>query len=84
MDWDVFGPVQVLICAGCDVRPQCLHAGLMESEAAGTWGMTSEAQRNRLRAGKDTVGVVWRLNEGKAEEWLVERRKGPTLVWDIR
>ena len=49
--WDTFGPVQVLICAGCDVRAECLHAGLLEVESAGTWGMTSEAQATAVHCG---------------------------------
>jgi len=82
VDWDGFGPVQVLICAGCDVRAECLHAGLQEVEAPGTWGMTSEAQRNRLRAGKATVGEVWETNEEEARGWLQEQMQQPTLVWE--
>ena len=84
VDWDGFGPVQVLICSGCPVRTDCLHAGLQEPESAGTWGMTSEAQRHRLRAGKDKVVDVWERNEAAATSWLEERRKGPTEVWNIR
>jgi len=80
--WDTFGPLQVLLCAGCDVRAECLHAGLLEVESAGTWGMTSEAQRNRLRNGKDTVTAIWAANEEEARGWLAEREAQPTLVWE--
>jgi len=82
IDWDGFGPVQVLVCSGCPVRAECLHEGLLEVEAPGTWGMTSERQRNRIRAGKDSVAVVWQENEREATEWLEEKTKQPTLVWE--
>jgi len=82
VDWDGFGPVQVLVCSGCPVRAECLHEGLLEVEAPGTWGMTSERQRNRIRAGKDSVAVVWQENEREATEWLEEKTKQPTLVWE--
>jgi len=82
VDWDSFGPVQVLICSGCPVRAECLHAGLLEVESPGTWGMTSEAQRNRLRAGKARVADIWETNEEEARGWLEERRSQPTLVWE--
>ena len=82
IDWDGFGPVQVLVCSGCPVRAECLHEGLLEVEAPGTWGMTSECQRNRIRAGKDSVAVVWQENEREATEWLEEETKQPTLVWE--
>lgn len=84
IDWDTFGPVQVLVCAGCPVRAECLHMGLQEPEACGTWGMTSEAQRNQIRNGRTTVSDVWELNADTAERWHEESRRGPTLVWDIR
>ena len=82
VEWDSFGPVQVLICSGCPVRAECLHAGLLEVESPGTWGMTSEAQRNRIRNGKAAVGEIWEQNEEEARSWLAEREKQPTLVWD--
>ena len=82
VDWDGFGPVQVLICAGCPVRAECLHSGLLEVESPGTWGMTSEAQRNRIRNGKAAVGEIWEQNETEAREWLAEREAQPTLVWE--
>ena len=82
VDWDGFGPVQVLICSGCPVRAECLHTGLLEVESPGTWGMTSEAQRNRLRTGKATVAEVWAVNGEEAREWLQERMAQPTLVWE--
>ena len=82
VDWDSFGPVQVLICSGCPVRAECLHTGLLEVESPGTWGMTSEAQRNRIRNGKSSVADIWQQNEEEAEGWLAEREKQPTLVWE--
>jgi len=82
VDWDSFGPVQVLICSGCPVRAECLHAGLLEVESPGTWGMTSEAQRNRIRNGKAAVGEIWQQNEEEARSWLAEREAQPTLVWE--
>ena len=82
IDWDGFGPVQVLVCSGCPVRAECLHEGLLEVESPGTWGMTSERQRNRLRTGKDSVAAIWQANEEEARGWLAERTKQPTLVWE--
>jgi len=64
------------------VRAECLHAGLLEVESPGTWGMTSEAQRNRIRNGKSAVGDIWEQNESEARSWLAERKKQPTLVWE--
>lgn len=84
VDWDEFGPEQVLICAGCQVRPECLHAGLREPEAAGTWGMTSEAQRRRIFAGKSSVGDVWAANITAAQTYTKDRMKGVTPTWSVR
>ena len=84
VDWDDFGPEQVLICAGCQVRPECLHAGLQEPEAAGTWGMTSEAQRRRLTTGKAKVADIWQANISAAHQYLVESAEGPTPTWSVR
>lgn len=81
VNWDEFGPEQVLICATCQVRPECLHAGLRESESAGTWGMTSEAQRRRLSAGKATVAEVWGENLKAAQTYTQHRLKGVTPTW---
>ena len=82
IDWDGFGPVQVLVCSGCPVRAECLHEGLLEVESPGTWGMTSERQRNRLRTGKDSVAAIWQVNEDEAQLWLEKRTSQPTLVWE--
>ena len=84
VDWDDFGPEQVLICAGCQVRPECLHAGLQEPEAAGTWGMTSEAQRRRLSAGKAKVADIWSENLKAAQTYTYDRLKGVTPTWQMR
>ena len=81
VDWDDFGPEQVLICAGCQVRPECLHAGLQEPEAAGTWGMTSEAQRRRLHAQKATVAEIWQANLNAAQTYSQNRLQGVTPTW---
>ena len=81
VDWDDFGPEQVLICAGCQVRPECLHAGLQEPEAAGTWGMTSEAQRRRLHGQKATVAEVWQANLNAAQTYTQNRLQGVTPTW---
>ena len=83
VEWDSFGPVQVLICSGCPVRAECLHAGLLEVESPGTGGMTSEAQRNRIRNGKAAVAEVWQQNETEANEWLEQARRQPTLLGEL-
>ena len=84
VDWDEFGPEQVLICVGCPVRPECLHAGLLEPEACGTWGMTSEAQRRRLAAGKAQVADIWQENLKAAQAYTYDRLKGVTPTWQMR
>jgi WhiB family redox-sensing transcriptional regulator len=37
------------ICAGCDVRPECLEYALAHDERFGIWGGLSERERRRLR-----------------------------------
>jgi hypothetical protein len=66
VDWFGFSPNTVRICSGCPVRMDCLFEGLAEEESPGTWGMTSEAQRRRLRAGKATVEEIWDGNMREA------------------
>lgn len=39
------------ICAGCDVRSQCLETALDRNERFGIWGGLSERERQRLRRG---------------------------------
>ena len=80
VDWDSFGPPQILICSSCPVRADCLHEGMLQPDACGTWGMTSEAQRNRVRGGKSSVADVWAENVAAAAEWLEERERGPVDV----
>jgi WhiB family redox-sensing transcriptional regulator len=37
------------LCAGCDVKVQCLRYALADSELRGWWAGTSERERRRLR-----------------------------------
>jgi WhiB family redox-sensing transcriptional regulator len=37
------------ICAGCDVRLQCLEWALATGQDAGVWGGTSEEERRSIR-----------------------------------
>jgi WhiB family redox-sensing transcriptional regulator len=37
------------ICAGCDVREQCLAEALDDPDADGVWGGTTERERRDLR-----------------------------------
>ena len=37
------------ICAGCDVRAECLEYALAQDERFGIWGGLSERERRRLR-----------------------------------
>lgn len=37
------------ICAGCEVRPECLEYALAHDERFGIWGGLSERERRRLR-----------------------------------
>jgi len=39
------------ICAGCEVRAQCLAWALEHEESRGIWGGLSERQRARLKRG---------------------------------
>ena len=38
------------ICAGCEVRPECLSYAMTNNLKHGVWGGLSEQQRKRLRA----------------------------------
>ncbi len=37
------------ICAGCDVRAECLEYALVHDERFGIWGGLSERERRRIR-----------------------------------
>ena len=37
------------VCAGCDVRLQCLEWALATGQDAGVWGGTSEEERRSIR-----------------------------------
>lgn len=37
------------VCAGCDVRAECLEYALAADERFGVWGGLSETERHRLR-----------------------------------
>ncbi|MCX2733902.1 WhiB family transcriptional regulator [Saccharopolyspora sp. NFXS83] len=37
------------ICAGCEVRPECLEYALEHDERFGIWGGLSERERRRLK-----------------------------------
>jgi WhiB family redox-sensing transcriptional regulator len=37
------------ICAGCDVRPECLEYALQHDERFGIWGGLSERERRKLK-----------------------------------
>lgn len=37
-----------IVCAGCDVRPECLNYALTHNERFGIWGGLSEKQRRRM------------------------------------
>lgn len=43
---DVAAALQV--CARCPVREQCLEVAMLQREAFGTWGGTTEAERRRI------------------------------------
>ena len=40
------------VCAGCDVRTECLEAALADSQRQGVWGGTSERYRRDMRRGR--------------------------------
>ena len=37
------------VCAGCEVKPECLEYALSNGEKFGIWGGLSERERRRLR-----------------------------------
>ncbi|HEU5157768.1 MAG TPA: WhiB family transcriptional regulator [Streptosporangiaceae bacterium] len=37
------------VCAGCEVRAECLSHALSRGEASGIWGGTTEHERRHLR-----------------------------------
>jgi WhiB family transcriptional regulator, redox-sensing transcriptional regulator len=39
------------VCAGCEVRAECLDAVVSDQRAPGIWGGLSERQRTQLRRG---------------------------------
>ena len=61
VDPDLFFPVGVTgpavaqiaaakaVCAGCDVRPECLEFAITTNQEYGIWGGTSEEERRALR-----------------------------------
>lgn len=56
MDSEVFFPetptgvrAAKQVCAGCEVRQQCLIHALAHTERHGVWGGTSERERRRIR-----------------------------------
>jgi WhiB family redox-sensing transcriptional regulator len=40
------------VCAGCQVRAECLEFALATRQVHGVWGGTSEDERQRLAAGR--------------------------------
>lgn len=40
------------ICAGCPVKPECLHHALTQPEKHGIWGGTTPRQRQQIRMAK--------------------------------
>jgi len=55
------------VCAGCEVRVECLAYALAHRERHGVWGGTTERERRRLRRGPVTpapdrrTGVIRQL-----------------------
>ena len=46
------------VCAGCDVRAECLEFALSNDERFGIWGGLSERERRRLRlARRDAISA---------------------------
>ena len=50
------GSAAKAICAGCDVRPDCLDHALRDPELRGVWGGTSERERQRMRRAGTWIG----------------------------
>ena len=45
------------VCAGCDVRAECLESALANDERFGIWGGLSERERRRLRLARRVVPI---------------------------
>lgn len=63
VDPDLFFPGQgestaeaKAICAGCQVREQCLEWALDNAEKFGIWGGLSERERRRIRRARNQEG----------------------------
>lgn len=51
------------VCAGCQVRAQCLEYALSTRQVHGVWGGTSETERRLMAAARERVtrpAVSWR------------------------
>lgn len=71
VDPDLFFPVGVTgpavgqiaaakaVCAGCEVRAECLEFAISTNQEYGVWGGTSEEERRVLRR-------AWRARQGRA------------------
>lgn len=70
--WDP-GPALEL-CSSCPVRQLCLEQGMSAGLAAGVWGGTTEAQRDKLRKGLKVLphGTVSGYNMGCQDDCCAE------------
>lgn len=83
VDMDVFYPEKgestksaKQICAGCDVREQCLEYALEHIERFGVWGGLSERERRTLLNGRTKRGEKRRPPCGTANAYTYHRRYG--------
>ena len=67
------------LCAGCEVRSECLDYALEQGIHHGVWGGTSEAERGRLRrrrrgaASSTTVAVARLAQQGARPPQIAEQ-----------
>lgn len=71
------------ICAECPVQGECLKYALANTEVWGIWGGTSEADRRRLRRGRERPPVIshgteagYRAHHRNGEEACVPCKQG--------
>lgn len=73
------------VCAGCDVRQQCLDFAVENDERHGIWGGLSERERRRLKQQTQHLGrppgTVQPINHGTEGGYAAHRRrKEPACV----
>lgn len=65
------------VCAGCEVRAQCLEWALDNGEAFGIWGGLSERQRRTMAQGRERKAPTPQpIKHGTESGYAAHRRRG--------